>query len=172
MRDRQVLLRAYAAVRETECSVFVFVSHGCTSSHRTGSIERCALAARSINEQLERLEGGPTADRQKVRAARTLFAAAHVPLQTDFSGPLSYACFVRSHQKQIKQKLQADFMKLRSDFQHISTLAKQRLAQATQASKTNASATASTRGGRFDAEDEERSLLNDAVARYAAWADA
>jgi hypothetical protein len=63
-------------------------------------------------------------------------------------------------------------MKLRSDFQHISTLAKQRLAQATQASKTNASSAASTRGGRFDAEDEERSLLNDAVARYAAWAEA
>lgn len=81
------------------------------------------------------------------------------------------SCSFYSHQKQIKQKLQADFMKLRADFQHISTLAKQRLAQATQASKAAAPSSASTRGGRFNADDEERSLLNDAVARYAMLAE-
>jgi hypothetical protein len=70
--------------------------------------------------------------------------------------------FVLIFQKQIKQKLTSDFMRLRNDFQSASGLAKQKLAQAAKNAKSS-SKTDSSR--QFDPEEEERALLTEQSAR-------
>ncbi len=146
-------------------NVSIFSRHFSSST-----IDKCSSLAKGIHEQLSKLD--PGTDRQQVTelcdtwlsldCKGTIMARSDSLLMVvDLCRPCECACCPL--QRQIKQKLSTDFMKLRSDFVGLSNAAKQRQGASSTASTGSTGRTANYSGGSVA---DDRRAMPDSQSRY------